>query len=104
MLTSYKGTPLNMAPEILDGQEYTNKVDVYSAGTILYQMLYECCPFEANSQHEIALKIKKGLYFPPQRDVSKPVKKMIAQMLEENPEKRVTLEEVFEFIAKHTEK
>ena len=36
ILTSYKGTPLNMAPEIMDGEDYNNKVDIFSAGTILY--------------------------------------------------------------------
>ena len=49
MLTSYKGTPLNMAPEILTGGNYNNKVDVYSAGTILYEMLFGICPFVANT-------------------------------------------------------
>ena len=36
MMTSYKGSIFSMAPEILTGQTYNEKVDVYSAGTILY--------------------------------------------------------------------
>lgn len=48
LMRTYVGSPLNMAPEILKGQSYTEKVDVYSAGTILYEMLYGVSPYEAN--------------------------------------------------------
>ena len=49
-MKTYVGSPLNMAPEVLKGQPYTDKVDIYSAGTILYEMLYGICPFEARSR------------------------------------------------------
>lgn len=45
MLKSYSGTPLNMAPEILKGEEYDDKAEIYSAGTILYEMLFGTVPF-----------------------------------------------------------
>lgn len=44
------GSPLNMAPEILKGQIYTDKVDIYSAGTILYEMLYGVSPYKAKNR------------------------------------------------------
>ena len=34
--STFAGSPLNMAPEIIRGREYSEKVDVYSAGTVLY--------------------------------------------------------------------
>ena len=49
LLSSYKGTPLNMAPEIIGGEEYSSKVDIYSLGTILYEMIFGCCPFIAST-------------------------------------------------------
>lgn len=36
LMRTYVGSPMNMAPEILQGKTYTDKVDIYSVGTILY--------------------------------------------------------------------
>jgi serine/threonine protein kinase len=35
-----------MAPEILRGRFYNQSVDIYSAGTVLYEMLYGVMPFD----------------------------------------------------------
>jgi len=35
-----------MAPEVFKGDPYTEKVDVYSAGVILFEMLAGRLPFE----------------------------------------------------------
>lgn len=61
LMKTMAGSPLNMAPEILKGNNYTQKVDIYSAGTILYEMLYGVSPYEANSKEELIKKIEKGL-------------------------------------------
>lgn len=34
------GSPLNMAPEVLAGTEYSNKADIWSIGTCFYEVLY----------------------------------------------------------------
>ena len=34
------GSPLNMAPEVLQSLEYTNKADIYSLGVCYYWMLF----------------------------------------------------------------
>jgi serine/threonine protein kinase len=39
------GTILFMAPEILEGKEYTNKVDVWSFGCMFYEMVTGIKPF-----------------------------------------------------------
>ena len=49
MAVTFAGSPLNMAPEILKGDEYDNKVDIYSLGTVLYEMLFGCYPFIGNN-------------------------------------------------------
>ena len=34
------GSPLNMAPEVLNNLEYSNKADLYSLGVCYYWMLF----------------------------------------------------------------
>jgi serine/threonine-protein kinase ULK/ATG1 len=34
------GSPLNMAPEVINGKEYNNKADIYSIGVCFYEMLF----------------------------------------------------------------
>ena len=34
------GSPLNMAPEILDHQPYNSKADIWSIGVAFYEMLF----------------------------------------------------------------
>lgn len=39
------GSPLNMAPEILSGKEYTSKADIWSIGICFYEMIYGKPPY-----------------------------------------------------------
>lgn len=38
--TTILGSPLNMAPEVLGGNQYNNKADIWSIGACIYEMLY----------------------------------------------------------------
>lgn len=40
MIRFYCGTPLNMAPEILNDAFYNHSVDVWSVGVALYEALF----------------------------------------------------------------
>ena len=43
------GTPLYMAPELVKQDMYTEKVDVWSLGCIVYQLLTGITPFDAKN-------------------------------------------------------
>lgn len=46
MTQTMVGSPIYMAPEILKGQIYNCKADIWSMGVVLYEMLFGFCPFE----------------------------------------------------------
>ena len=44
-LTSIVGTPYYMSPQVLYGQAYSKKTDVWSLGVILFQLVMGHLPF-----------------------------------------------------------
>jgi fused-like protein len=49
VLTSIKGTPLYMAPELVREEEYNHTVDLWSLGVILYELFWGAAPFYTNN-------------------------------------------------------
>lgn len=69
--TTMLGSPLNMAPEILAGKEYTNKADIWSIGICFYEMLFGKNPYTAKSIVELLKKIKAHPFkVPPKSGLS----------------------------------
>jgi serine/threonine-protein kinase ULK/ATG1 len=59
------GTPLYMAPEIIKGQKYNSKVDVWSLGAVFYEMVTGFSPFTGNSKEDLKKNLEKGNYMFP---------------------------------------
>jgi serine/threonine protein kinase len=101
MIKTYCGTPLYMAPEIIEckGQtEYTDVSDLWSVGCIFYEMLVGTQPYQASSMFELKKKIEKNneIYFPKHLIISDECKLLVNQLLEYNPAKRISWEDFFE--------
>lgn len=59
------GTPLYMAPEILRGEKYSTKVDVWSLGAAFYEMLTGITPFTGTSKDDLKRNLDRGQFkFP----------------------------------------
>jgi serine/threonine protein kinase len=59
------GTPLYMAPELVQHQQYSEKVDVWSLGIITYQLLSGKTPFDGKNIKKINQYIlQKEVKFP----------------------------------------
>jgi serine/threonine protein kinase len=93
--TSYKGSPLTMAPEVWKGK-HNQKCDIYSMGVIFYQMLFGLFPYDKSHPGlELKIKNKQMKFHKWNSQVSEETKKTIESMLEYYVEKRITYEELF---------
>ncbi|GMI69923.1 phosphoenolpyruvate carboxylase kinase 1, PHOSPHOENOLPYRUVATE CARBOXYLASE KINASE 1 [Hibiscus trionum] len=91
------GTPYYVAPEILAGREYGEKVDVWSCGVVLYIMLAGYPPFYGETVGEIFEAVMRGNLRFPVRDfqsVSRGVKDLLRKMLCKDASRRLSAEQV----------
>ncbi|XP_047956950.1 phosphoenolpyruvate carboxylase kinase 2-like [Salvia hispanica] len=91
------GTPYYVAPEVLMGRDYDEKVDVWSAGVILYIMLAGVPPFYGDGAAETFEAVLRGnLRFPPKifRSVSPEAKDLLRKMICRDPSRRLSAEQV----------
>ena len=66
VLTSIKGTPLYMAPELVQEKPYKETVDLWSLGVILFELYKGEPPFYTNNIYSlIQLIIKDKVKYPP---------------------------------------
>jgi serine/threonine protein kinase len=54
------GSPLYMAPEIINRSKYDSKVDVWSTGVLVYYLLSNDFPFIAKSKDGLYAAIRAG--------------------------------------------
>ena len=95
------GTPQNMSPDIIvnyvgnESKKYNTSVDLWSLGTITYQLLTGKAPFIGNNVDEIFEHIMKGKYsLPPTMTVSVEIITFINGLLQFYPEKRLNWEQI----------
>jgi len=55
-----EGTPAYMSPGVAAGQAEDTRCDIYSFGTVLYEMLTGCPPYEGKSVEEVLDDIRNG--------------------------------------------
>ena len=90
------GTPITMAPEILDEKKYDNKCDLWSIGVIIYQLCFKEPPYKGESSIALSKKIKNlGQKHFKQSDDPK-LDDLIRKLLVANPSKRLNWKEYFE--------
>ncbi len=91
------GTPCWTAPEVIRGEKYTEKADVYSFGIIMWEALTRKQPFAGRNFMGVSLDILEGRrpQIPP--DSPDAFKKMIERCWHAKPDKRPSMEELLGF-------
>lgn len=90
------GTPLFYAPELLCGQPYTGKVDVWSLGVVMYKVMTNRMPFAA---HDLVNLQNRVLYTVPEhpsmaQSYSRKLGDIVMTMLTKSRRKRPLVEDI----------
>ena len=97
------GSPINMEPGILRklnkmensrNYGYDEKADIWSLGTICYEMLIGHCTFDASSMKELVSKVETGNYLLP-TSISKEAASFLNGMLQYDPKQRLNAEKLY---------
>ena len=97
------GSPINMDPLILNALQkrgkktrklgYDQKADIWSLGTICYQMLIGKCVFNAEDLDELVQKVENGTYSVPTK-LSKEIISFLNGMLQYDSSMRLSAEQL----------
>ncbi|CAI8025547.1 Serine/threonine-protein kinase ULK3 [Geodia barretti] len=94
---SFRGSPLYMAPEIMQGQSYDAKVDLWSVGVILFESLFGAPPFASETLEELEIKVldTKPVEIPDIPGVSQACADLLQGLLERDPQRRISFDRFF---------
>ncbi|OQS01691.1 protein kinase [Achlya hypogyna] len=100
------GSPLYMAPEIMRFHKYDSKADLWSVGTILFEMVFGRTPFHGATQMELLRNIERHeLRFPEGHNTPRDCIELMEGLLRRDPSRRMGFDEFFAhpFIGKQYE-
>ncbi|KAK6176481.1 hypothetical protein SNE40_014761 [Patella caerulea] len=97
---TFIGTPLYMAPEILNFQEYSYKADVWSFGCIFYELMCLKYPFKHTTKEEenIQENIREGRYIPISSRYDRNLQDFAKGALQLDEKKRMTAVDLHSFL------
>ncbi|GLV32484.1 fused [Carabus blaptoides fortunei] len=95
VLTSIKGTPLYMAPELIEEHPYDHNADLWSLGCIIYELLVGAPPFCTTSiLHLVRLIRHEQVQWP--NFISEDCISFLQGLLQKDPSKRLTWPEILQ--------
>jgi len=104
-LTSFRGTPYYVAPEVLQ-KKYLIQCDMWSFGVVMFVMLFGYPPFHDENDDKLFKKIRKGFdphvkkgfgaFFPAAIPVSEDARDLISRCLLMDTYNRLTAEEALQ--------
>jgi serine/threonine protein kinase len=96
LLETICGSPLFMAPEIIQKKPYSIKSDLWSVGVILYQMLYAKLPYFSKNIIKLIAEInRKPVLFESPFIVSDECIQLMKELLKKDPSDRIGWHDFF---------
>ncbi|KAL9081982.1 MAG: hypothetical protein Q9159_006829 [Coniocarpon cinnabarinum] len=92
------GSPLYMAPEILRYEKYDAKADLWSVGTVLYELMVGKPPFRAANHVDLLRRIERAMdqiAFPRDLGISQEMETVIRGLLRKMPTERLSWDNFF---------
>ena len=90
------GTPLYMAPQLLENAPYTAKSDLWSIGVMFYEMLFAKTPWPCRDVHSYLRNMTTTpLRFPYDKSIGKNTKDFIERCLKVKESERISWDEAF---------
>lgn len=99
MFEDYCGTPLYMAPEIIENLPYSQLCDVWALGIIMFILLTSHSPFTSKTESDLREQIKRAeidIFSKDYVRLSPEAKHCLQRMIKVNPAHRITSSELFE--------
>ncbi|ELU03623.1 hypothetical protein CAPTEDRAFT_17809 [Capitella teleta] len=95
-MTNNKGSAAWMAPEVFEGNNYSEKCDVFSWGIILWEVLTRRKPFDdiGGPAFRIMWAVHNGTRPPLIQDCPKPIETLMTRCWSSNPMERPSMNEV----------
>lgn len=90
------GSPGYIAPEMLKRCKYNSKIDIFSAGVVLYTAIVGRHPFNASKSEKI-LKKNKDCIYKPENILGDLARDFITSMMNPEPSQRPTASQLFDY-------
>lgn len=92
------GTPAYLAPEIYQKKAYDEKIDVFSFGTILWEIFARQVPYEGLEPTDIMQKLLKEENMSTLATIPKSIQKIINECRALNSEYRPNFDKIVEML------
>lgn len=81
MRSTFCGTPLYFSPELLSGQDYDEKVDLWAIGVLVYELVVGKSPFNLMKPQDLGKIVTHRVEFPNNIKLSEEFKDFINTIL-----------------------
>ena len=91
--TTVCGTPIYLAPEIINNRGHDEKVDIWCIGVLMFELMTGFSPFQGNDIKTLKYNISRfKIVWPSEMD--RDAADLISRILKYNPEERISLEQM----------
>jgi serine/threonine protein kinase len=93
MMKYYCGTPLKMAPEVLNDKFYCHSADVYSLGVSVFEAIFGQTPFIGTDKPDLIKNVNNGMAnIPTNVHASRSCLDFLSKCLMYDPDSRISVD------------